>query len=130
MTDFVKGEPLVADRLNEIPEATLAAITPGAGLIKEQHGTLTTIRSTARSTAAGLQVDEVAQLPRVPSRGARIVYWYGDDENQRLRGGDGDYQLWVAYAGQTQWAPLQFATARSGIPFGIEDEDEETENES
>lgn len=58
----------------------------------------------------GLSVSVVNTLPAIPSSGAKIVYWTSAGV------GTGDDQLWIAYAGQSAWTPMQFTTTHSGAP--------------
>ena len=59
---------------------------------------------------AGLTIDTVEALPAIPTTGGRMVYWTS------AGAGDGDDQIWVAYAGQTDWTPMQALTSLDGTP--------------
>jgi hypothetical protein len=59
---------------------------------------------------AGLTIDTVEALPAIPTTGGRMVFWTS------AGAGDGDNQIWVAYAGQTDWTPLQALTSLDGTP--------------
>jgi hypothetical protein len=50
----------------------------------------------------------VTALPAIPETGCLMVLWTSDD------GGTGDNQVWMAYAGQAKWYPMQFFTSKSG----------------
>ena len=58
----------------------------------------------------GLTIDTVLVLPAIPTTGGRMVYWTS------AGAGDGDDQIWVAYAGQTDWTPVQALTSLDGTP--------------
>ncbi len=59
---------------------------------------------------AGLSVQTVLVLPAIPATGAQFVYWTS------AGAGTGDDQIWVAYAGQSAWTPMQKFTTLSGVP--------------
>lgn len=113
--EIKSGRVIRGADIAKIPERTIDGINPGHGITKEQHGQQTLIRAKGARATGGFVIDEVAELPPIPASGYRFVYWYGDDDSE---GGTGDYQIWLAYAGATMYAPLQFATNKSGIPIG------------
>lgn len=58
-------------------------------------------------------VKEVAELPPIPAQGMRMVYWTSDGD------GTGDDQIWVAYAGQSKYTPMQKYSSLSGVPLEV-----------
>lgn len=58
----------------------------------------------------GLTISTVLTLPAIPTSGAKFVFWTS------AGAGTGDDQIWVAYAGQTAYTPMQAVTSLSGTP--------------
>lgn len=58
----------------------------------------------------GLSITTVLTLPSIPASGGKMVFWTS------AGAGTGDDQIWIAYAGQTEWTPMQFVTSLSGTP--------------
>lgn len=67
-------------------------------------------RGAAVGGGGGLSVTIVETLPPIPASGARIVFWTS------AGAGTGDDQMWMAFAGQTEWTAMQFLTSLSGVP--------------
>jgi hypothetical protein len=59
----------------------------------------------------GLDIEPVAVLPAIPDEGGQLVFWMS---SATISGGTGDDQVWMAYAGQTEWYPMQMYTECSG----------------
>lgn len=106
MSDRVRaGDVLTADVLNRIVEAVLDRIHAGVSTssIRTSGGvTLSTRAPSMTWFPAHIGIDEVTELPPVPTTGPRIVWWVDSS-----RGGTGDNQLWAACPGQSRWTPLQ-----------------------
>ena len=69
---------------------------------------------------AGPVPEPVRALPEIPTAGIKYVFWQSattapeDFGDPPLDAGTGDDQVWMAYAGQTEWTPTQNYTDLSG----------------
>ena len=108
MSDRVRaGDMLTADVLNRIVEAVLDRIRAGVGTssIRTSGGvTLSTRAPSMSGFPAYIGIDEVTELPPIPTDRPRIVWLTGDN------------QLWAACPGQSRWTPLQNYTWIEGLP--------------
>ena len=115
MSDRVRaGDVLTADVLNRIVEAVLDRIHAGVGTSSIRTSGGVTLSTRAPSTIwfpAYIGIDEVTELPPIPTDRPRIVWWVSS-----ARGGTGDNQLWAACPGQSRWTPLQNWTWLDGTP--------------
>ena len=117
MSDRVRaGDVLTADALNRVVEAVLDRIHAGVGTssIRTSGGvtlSLSTRAPSMRGFPAHIGIDEVTELPPIPTDRPRIVWWVDSS-----RGGTGDNQLWAACPGQSRWTPLQNWTWLDGTP--------------
>ena len=111
-TGYRQGQTIRAADLNQMPNKTLGRIKNNTSTQVSQIGDNTLIRSrnTQRIVAEGLRIEKVETLPAIPTSGGRFVFWTSEGD------GTGDDQIWVAYAGQTAWTPLQKFTTLSGAP--------------
>jgi len=106
MSDRVRaGDMLTADALNRVVEAVLDRIHAGVGASSIRTSGGVTLSTRAPSMVwfpAYIGIDEVTELPPIPTDRPRIVWWVDG-----ARGGTGDNQLWAACPGQSRWTPLQ-----------------------
>ncbi len=112
----------IAPRTVPTPRAGQPANRPGvvsgiAGFVpQENSGTsnfgnrLVPRKPKKQVGGGGLNVATVEVLPAIPATGARFVFWTS------AGAGTGDDQMWVAFAGQSAWTPVQFLTSLSGVP--------------
>lgn len=77
----------------------------GSGSVKE-----TLIETIQTEVAIQAAVETVDSLPAIPASGMLEVFWASTSP------GDGDDQVWRAYAGQSAWTPTQKSSTLSGIP--------------
>lgn len=63
-----------------------------------------------QSFGGGLTITTVEVLPAIPASGGRMVYWTSEGD------GTGDDQVWMAFAGQDVWTPMQYPTSLDGTP--------------
>lgn len=96
--------------ISGIARRTPQEITGGNGVQVQQVGNRLIIKGNAGRGGSGLSITPVLTLPPIPSSGARIVFWTS------AGAGTGDDQMWMAFAGQTEWTAMQFATTLSGVP--------------
>jgi len=108
------GDVLTADALNRVVEAVLDRIHAGVGTSSIRTSGGVTLSTRAPSTSgfpAYIGIDEVKELPPIPTDRPRFVWWVDG-----ARGGTGDNQLWAACPGQSRWTPLQNWTWLDGQP--------------
>lgn len=94
---------------------------PGGQLVIESiNGT-----AAKKTKNAEVVIDVVARLPPIPEKGMREVFWVGPqtqakDPNKPDTAlpinGNGDHQVWRAFAAQSHWTPTQRATNLVGTP--------------
>ena len=68
----------------------------------------------ARGGLTGLDIPMVKSLPPCPDSNVKMVFWA---DIYTLEDGTGDNQIWVCYAPQTEYYPLQSYTSLSGVPI-------------
>jgi hypothetical protein len=114
---FPVGEPVTRRGLNNLPRLILDMIRPGPGIrfMPSGDGAISISADAPRAQqgavgGGGFDVAIVAALPPLPESGIKMVFWTSDD------GGTGDDQLWVAFAGQPAYTPMQYYTVLSGVP--------------
>lgn len=111
--DLRPGQRLPVGAVSDLSRRIPTEITGANGVRVKQHGKRVIVegpRVRRSVSGGGLSVTEVTELPAIPTSGAKIVFW------KSTGGGTGDDQLWIAYAGQSAWTPMQFLTSKSGTP--------------
>ena len=99
--------------LNDMPRRAMESMCSTSTTRVNRMGDNVTIKSTGGDgdgVASGLRIAKVLVLPPIPTSGARLVFWTSEGT------GTGDDQIWVAYAGQTAYTPMQKNTTNSGVP--------------
>lgn len=106
------NQPVRARDIRQIPRDTLMHLRNNSTTQISRYGENTMIKTkaVAESLSTGLRIEKVLALPPIPTSGGRFVFWTSEGA------GTGDDQIWVAYAGQTAWTPMQKYTTKSGTP--------------
>jgi hypothetical protein len=110
---YQDGSKVQPRDLNDMPRRATESIRSTHDTRVNRLGDNVTIKSAGgsdTSVASGLRIAKVLVLPSIPSSGARMVFWTSEGT------GTGDDQIWVAYAGQTAYTPMQRYTTKSGVP--------------
>ena len=111
--EFKRGSKLTAEDVNNIPRHANENIRSNTNTQVSRFGNNVMLRTkggSASSIASGLRIETVLTLPAIPTSGCRMVFWTSTG------GGTGDNQVWMAYAGQTAYTPMQKYTTKSGVP--------------
>ena len=109
---YQDGSKIQPSDLNDMPRRAVESIRSTSSTRVNRLGDNVTIKSKGgdSSVASVLGIAKVLVLPPIPTSGARLVFWTSEGT------GTGDDQIWVAYAGQTAYTPMQNYTTKSGIP--------------
>jgi len=110
------GQPIEARSLSNMLEAMFLRIKGGKGILVKRLGQNVIIENLGAvglggGATSGRRI--VEELPPLPTSGWDEVFWTS------VGAGNGDDQPWGAGtgAGVTEWAPLYYVSAKSGVPI-------------